>query len=133
MGRSVSALLILLAALVPASAEPAAKDRWRGLLVGDMSQPRGGPMRSGHASHQSGIDVDLWLTQAPDRILDRDERETLGAGSVLKPGTRELDPAVWSEAHARFIRDAAKDPEVARVFVHPAIKKALCEAADRLG
>src|SRR5919202_3142110 len=114
-------------------AETAAKDGWPGLLVGDMSQPRGGPMRSGHASHQSGIDVDLWLTPAPDRTLSPEERETTSAVSVLKPDTRELDQAVWNEARARFVRDAAQDPEAARVFVHPAIKKALCDGADRLG
>ena len=31
------------------------------LLIGDMSQPRGGPMSSGHASHQNGLDADIWL------------------------------------------------------------------------
>src|SRR5690606_26117094 len=30
----------------------AKQDGWPGLLVGDISQPRGGPMTSGHASHQ---------------------------------------------------------------------------------
>src|SRR5580698_5588257 len=35
-----------------------AKSVWNGLLVGDMSQPRGGPMLSGHSSHQIGLDVD---------------------------------------------------------------------------
>ena len=34
-----------------------AVDGWPGLLVGDMSQPRGGPMLTGHASHQIGLDV----------------------------------------------------------------------------
>src|SRR5262245_55292164 len=32
-------------------------DGWPGLLIGDMSQPRGGPMVNGHSSHQIGIDV----------------------------------------------------------------------------
>ena len=36
-----------------------------GILVGDMSQPRGGPMLTGHASHQIGLDVDVWLTPMP--------------------------------------------------------------------
>src|SRR5690606_16147348 len=34
-------------------------DGWRGLLVGDLSQPRGGPMKGGHASHQTGLDADI--------------------------------------------------------------------------
>ena len=40
---------------------------WSGFLVGDMSQPRGGPMLTGHASHQIGLDADVWLTQMPNR------------------------------------------------------------------
>ena len=54
---------------------------WNGLLVGDMSQPRGGPMASGHASHQVGLDADIWLTQMPPRLLSADEREKLSAVS----------------------------------------------------
>src|SRR3954468_3138675 len=47
-----------------------------GILVGDMAQPRGGPLRYGHASHQIGLDVDVWLTPPPNRILTPDERES---------------------------------------------------------
>src|SRR5258708_38555203 len=43
------------------------KGGWPGLLVGDMSQPRGGPMITGHASHQVGLDADIWLRPMPDR------------------------------------------------------------------
>ena len=35
---------------------------WNGLLVGDISQPRGGPMINGHSSHQIGPDADIWFT-----------------------------------------------------------------------
>src|SRR5438094_7692097 len=41
--------------------EKGAQVGWSGLLVGDMSQARGGPMISGHASHQVGLDADIWL------------------------------------------------------------------------
>src|SRR4029079_16921203 len=51
------------------------KDGWNGLMVGDISQPRGGPMASGHASHQIGLDADIWLTPMPDHTLSRAERE----------------------------------------------------------
>src|SRR3954471_16148322 len=47
---------------------------WPGLLVGDIAQPRGGPMLTGHASHQIGLDADVWLTPMPDRRLSRAER-----------------------------------------------------------
>ena len=58
-------------------AAQAPKTGWRGLLVGDMSQPRGGPMHSGHFSHQVGLDADIWLTPMPDRKLTREEREEM--------------------------------------------------------
>lgn len=114
-------------------AEAAADEDWPGILVGDMAQARGGPAASGHVSHQTGIDVDLWLTPAPDHPLSMAEREDLPLLSVLKPGARELDPKVWTDRQARFVKRAASQPEVARIFVHPAIKKALCDGADRLG
>ena len=101
-------------------------DSWPGLLVGDMAQPRGGPMRTGHASHQIGLDADLWLTPMPDRKLSRDERESMSAISMLADGTRHVDPRKFTEAQARVIRRAAKGAEVERIFVHPGIKQALC-------
>jgi len=62
-----------------------ALDGWPGLLVGDMSQPRGGPMVSGHSSHQIGLDVDIWLTPMPDRVLTPEERENMTAVSMQGP------------------------------------------------
>src|SRR5262249_42407968 len=59
--------------------EKGAKVGWSGLLVGDMSQPRGGPMLTGHASHQVGLDADIWLTPMPNRELTRIEREEMSA------------------------------------------------------
>jgi penicillin-insensitive murein endopeptidase len=103
-----------------------ALDGWPGLLVGDMSQPRGGPMITGHTSHQVGLDVDIWLTPMPDRILSPEEREDMTAVSMLKdPFT--VDPAVWTPLHLKLIKRAASYPQVDRIFVHPAIKKKLCE------
>ena len=67
-------------ALVERLADKAHKDAgWPGILVGDMSQPRGGPMLTGHASHQVGLDADVWLTPMPDRRLSREEREDMSA------------------------------------------------------
>lgn len=104
---------------------------WNGLLVGDLAQPRGGPMLTGHASHQIGLDADIWLTPMPSRELTRQERETLSATSMLAEGgkARTVDPAIWTRRHAAIIRAAAKDPAVDRIFVNPGIKKALCDGA----
>lgn len=102
---------------------------WPGLLVGDMAQPRGGPMQGGHASHQIGLDVDLWLTPMPAHRLSVEERETIGAISMLRPGTRTIDPAVFGAPQVALIRQAALLEPVERIFVHPAIKQAMCKAA----
>ena len=105
-------------------------DGWPGLLVGDMAQPRGGPMITGHTSHQIGLDADIWLTPMPDRVLTSQEREDITATSMLKdPFT--VDPNIWTPLHAKLIKRAASYPQVARIFVHPAIKKVLCEQAGK--
>jgi penicillin-insensitive murein DD-endopeptidase len=107
-------------------------DGWPGLLVGDMSQPRGGPMLTGHTSHQVGLDVDIWLTPMPDRVLTPQEREDMTAVSMLKDPLT-VDPNVFTLMQVKLIRRAASYPQVARIFVHPAIKKALCEQASQVG
>ena len=109
------------------------KDGWPGLLVGDMSQPRGGPMLSGHRSHQVGLDGDIWLTPMPKKVQSYKQRERRSAISMLAKGGLKVDPKKWSTERAKLIRRAAMAPEVARIFVHPAIKKALCETADKIG
>jgi len=108
-------------------------DGWPGLLVGDMSQPRGGPMLTGHESHQIGLDADIWLTPMPPRRLSATEREELSATSMLGAHQLTVDPQVWSEGHVRLVKRAAGYPEVERVLVHPGIKKALCTAASEFG
>lgn len=105
------------------------RDGWPGLLVGDISQPRGGPMLTGHASHQLGLDADVWLTPMPNRRLTRREREDIAATSMLDSTDIAVDPKVFTPGHVQLIKRAASYPQVERVLVHPAIKKALCEAA----
>lgn len=104
-------------------------DGHSGILVGDMAQPRGGPMRTGHTSHQSGLDVDIWFKAMPERRLDAFERETVSALSLLVEGTRTLDRDRFDAFDAlTVVRTAARFQEVDRIFVHPAIKRGLCEA-----
>jgi penicillin-insensitive murein endopeptidase len=102
---------------------------WPGILVGDMSQPRGGPMITGHASHQVGLDADVWLTPMPDHRLSREEREDMSAVMMVRPDRLDIDKHVWTPGHLAVIRDAALEPRVQRIFVNPAIKKALCREA----
>jgi penicillin-insensitive murein DD-endopeptidase len=102
---------------------------WPGILVGDMSQPRGGPMLTGHASHQVGLDADIWLTPMPNRQLSREEREEMPAVMMVRPDRLDVDPHVWTPGHLALIRDAAQEPSVQRIFVNAAIKRALCREA----
>lgn len=103
-------------------------DGWNGLLVGDMSQPRGGPMLTGHASHQIGLDADVWFTPMPDHVLTDTERENLAPIEMVKDRST-LNTAAWTESRAKLIKRAASYPEVARIFVNPPIKQELCKWA----
>ncbi|MGJ4939896.1 penicillin-insensitive murein endopeptidase [Bradyrhizobium sp. HKCCYLS1011] len=119
-----------LIALLKRLAAKAHKDAgWPGILVGDIGQPRGGPALSGHASHQIGLDADIWLTPMPDHRLSRNEREEMSAVMMVREDRLDVDPRVFTPGHLAVIRDAAKEPAVQRIFVNAAIKKALCRQA----
>ncbi|WP_294538870.1 penicillin-insensitive murein endopeptidase [uncultured Rhodoblastus sp.] len=102
---------------------------WPGILVGDMSQPRGGPMITGHASHQIGLDADIWLTPMPGRQLSRREREEMSAVNMVREDGLDIDRSAWTPGQMAIIHAAALDPGVERIFVNAAIKKALCREA----
>ncbi|HEY8429420.1 MAG TPA: penicillin-insensitive murein endopeptidase [Sandaracinaceae bacterium] len=96
------------------------------LLVGDMSQPRGGPMSYGHVSHQGGLDVDLsYRLDVPP--LPRERREGIEEISFVDPETGRVDPRRWTDRQAELVRLAVSDPRVSRAFVDAAIKRDLCE------
>jgi len=105
----------------------AKKDGWNGLLVGDISQARGGPMLTGHRSHQMGLDADIWFNPMPDRRLNYAERENTSAVSVLKKGSIYVDKARWTRGHTMVLYHTATSPGVERVLVHPGVKKQLCD------
>lgn len=102
------------------------------VLIGDMGMAAGGRFSSGHASHQSGLDVDIWLQLPKTRWT---------SAMLLKPQPLDLVAADGKNVVARhwqpeidsLIKLAAKDDEVTRIFVNPAIKKQLCAdaGADR--
>ncbi|BGE86161.1 penicillin-insensitive murein endopeptidase [Methylosinus sp. 3S-1] len=119
-------LIAFLERLAPPAAQAAG---WPGLLIGDISQPRGGPMLTGHASHQIGLDADIWLTPMPGRELSRAEREEMSATNVVREDRLDVDPEIWTEGHMAVLRTAAQSPQVQRIFVNAAIKRALCRQA----
>lgn len=103
------------------------------VLIGDMAMPAGGRFSSGHASHQSGLDVDIWLQLprqrwTPQQLLKPEPIYLVGASG------KQVVSRLWQPEIAALIRLAAQDDEVTRIFVSPAIKLKLCETAgdDRL-
>lgn len=105
---------------------------WEGLYVGDMSQPRGGPMLAGHVSHQTGLDVDIWMLP-PDRLnLTQSDRESVSSISMRRANGAYTN-GNWTEEHMRLLRAAAQDPRTSRILVFPGAKVAMCdwETGDR--
>ncbi len=104
-----------------------------GLLIGDLGQPRGGPASFGHASHQSGLDVDVWfrLTAKGAPRLTREQAEQMPMDSVVAAAGGALDRKRWDARYGQLLELAARDPKVDRIFVNPVIKQALCESGRR--
>ncbi|MCU0807208.1 MAG: penicillin-insensitive murein endopeptidase [Candidatus Contendobacter sp.] len=99
------------------------------LLIGDLGQPRGGPMPDGHRSHQSGLDVDVWFLQQPrDRLLTRTDTERIAMPSMTRPAQGAINYSRWSPRYRDVLKQAALAPEVDRIFVNAIIKQALCDS-----
>jgi penicillin-insensitive murein endopeptidase len=123
-----------LVAFIKTLAAGAQREGWPGLLIGDMAQPRGGPMLTGHASHQLGLEADIWFTPAPaGRRLTVEEREEMSAVDLVRPDLLDVYPERFTPAHLALLRRAALLPDVDRIFVNAAIKQAACrsETGDR--
>ena len=109
---------------------------WPGVLVGDLAQPLGGPMLTGHRSHQVGLDADIWFRPAPDRRLTAQEREDLSSVRLV---TRDRLGVTedWRDTHGEILKVAASDNAVARIFINAAIKQRMCSdyggSADTTG
>lgn len=104
---------------------------WKGILIGDMAQPRGGPLPFGHMSHQIGLDVDIWFMPMPGHVLSKDEREKTSATNLVSDDWKHLNPKTWTPAHVNFIKTAAEQPEVERVLVNAVIKQELCRVEEK--
>jgi penicillin-insensitive murein endopeptidase len=96
------------------------------LYIGDLSQPRGGPMTFGHASHQTGIDADIWLDLNPKPRTSPAQRENIQVASLVLPDESGVDPRVFTDRHAALIRLAAQQRGLDRLLVNHAIKRELC-------
>lgn len=96
------------------------------IYVGDMAQPRGGPLPFGHRSHENGLDADIWFTLTTRPGLTPRERETPDLPSMLQPGGQHIDPTRFGPRQVALLKLALADPRVDRIFVNPVIKLALC-------
>lgn len=101
--------------------------------VGDMGQPRGGPTPSGHAAHENGVDVDIWFNLDPKPDLRPEAREEVELPSMVLPDKSDIDRARLGKKQVDLLRLAASDGHVDRIFVHPTIKRALCQGYGGAG
>ena len=103
------------------------------LLVGDLSQPRGGPAAYGHASHQIGLDVDVWLRLLPRGAapLSTTQTEQLPMDSVVRAADGTMDKKRWDPKLAELLQLVAQSPQVERIFVNPIIKRHLCNGSRK--
>ncbi len=104
-------------------------DRGLGImLVADLAMPRGGRFRSGHRSHQSGLDADIWLRlDVPPLPASRRQAYDAVPAALFVDRKRWVVTPSFRWKHAELLRLAALDERVKRIFVNPAIKKDLCE------
>ncbi len=101
---------------------------WNGLYFGDMSQPRGGPMLTGHASHQVGLDADIWLKPATNMSLTRQQREDISSDRMDRRDGAYVN-ANWTPQQEAIVRAAASDRRVARIFIFAGAKVEMCKNA----
>ena len=98
------------------------------MLIGDMGMPAGGRFNGGHASHQTGLDVDIFLQLPKTRWSSAQLLKPQALDLVSADGKRVV-ASRWSPEISSMIKLAAKDNDVTRIFVNPAIKQQLCPDA----
>ncbi len=99
------------------------------LYIGDLGQPRGGPAPSGHASHQVGLDADIWFERQPGARLAPPQRESPRLRSLVRGDDSGIDDTVFTPQHMSLLRTAAEMPNLDRMFVNKYIKQRICQTA----
>ncbi len=85
-------------------------------------------MLTGHASHQIGLDADIWMLPPSRLDLTAAERESLSSISTRRARGAYVGEN-WTRQHMEVLRLAASDPAVARIFVFPGAKVWMCNNA----
>lgn len=99
------------------------------LLIGDMSMGRGGPFNGGPASHQNGLDADIWfrMTKKP---LSRQALEKPQALTIVSDSYKTVNQYYTPKIYT-LVKLAALHPDVERIFINAAIKVQLCHDAPK--
>jgi penicillin-insensitive murein endopeptidase len=97
------------------------------LYIGDIGQPRGGPAPTGHASHQVGLDADIWYERQPGARRAPQDRENPRLRSLVNASDTAIDDTVFGQAHVALLKTAAELPNLDRMFVNKFIKQRLCQ------
>ena len=109
---------------------------WKGLYIGDLGNPRGGPTPYGHAAHQTGLEVDIKFKKP--KSLNLSTKDSHNDHRYGKPSFKELNVVAknqknvnsnWTQEHMDILKAAAKDKRVNKIFVNAAIKVWMCKNA----
>jgi penicillin-insensitive murein endopeptidase len=90
--------------------------------------PRGGPMISGHASHQMGLDADVWFLPPASLTLTAQQREAISSIAIRSRDQLSVS-ANYNPSFRAVLKAAASDPRVDRIFVAAAVKIEMCKTA----
>lgn len=93
------------------------------LRIGNISKEHGGKSAP-HKSHQNGLDVDI-------AFYFKSDADSAASESAIKNGSPRAD---WMMAQQwELFKYVTSSKFVNRIFIHPALKKALCQNAIKKG
>ncbi|CAM3800721.1 penicillin-insensitive murein endopeptidase [Aeromonas bestiarum] len=98
------------------------------LYIADLAMAHGGPFSSGHRSHQTGLDADIWFRMANQPISKWEQDAPREWALIDEPSYRVL-PGRFGPQQLELLRLAASKPEVARIFINPVLKGEVCKRA----
>ncbi|MGL5303404.1 MAG: penicillin-insensitive murein endopeptidase, partial [Aeromonas sp.] len=98
------------------------------LYIADLAMEHGGPFTTGHRSHQSGLDADIWFRMA-NRPISLWEQDAPNEWALSDEPSYTMLPGRFGPQQLTLLRLAANKPDVARIFVNPVIKAAVCQQA----
>lgn len=104
------------------------------MLIGDLSQARGGPTMSQHQSHQNGLDADIWYLRArAGKALAANKLDSFAALDIVDGKRQRLKKNAWTPEVQTLLRKLGQEPRIERLLVNPVIKQELCksETGDR--